>query len=129
MDDSHSTSARETASELVRGGGSVDEEEGFGAGEAEVAAITLVIMKKRGDRPTEKKKRRVRRKITGRTCGNCETTESPMWRKGPSEKFLCNKCGIYLKTHGRARPLTFEGLYWFRFTAEKRGAFQSPLPV
>jgi hypothetical protein len=39
-------------------------------------------------------------------CANCKTTSTPLWRKDrDTGDMLCNACGIYLKTHGRARPL------------------------
>ena len=82
------------------------------AHEVDIAAITLMIMKNHN-----------RIMIIGRSCTNCATTESPVWRKDNNKKFLCNKCGVYLKTHGRMRPLTIDGLYWYR----KRGATGGPL--
>ena len=45
----------------------------------------------------------------GTTCGNCQTTYTPLWRKNCNTgEILCNACGIYLKTHGRRRA--FEGM-------------------
>ena len=45
----------------------------------------------------------------GTTCGNCQTTYTPLWRKNCNTgEILCNACGIYLKTHGRQRA--FEGM-------------------
>lgn len=39
-------------------------------------------------------------------CANCKTTSTPLWRKDrETGDMLCNACGIYLKTHGRPRPL------------------------
>jgi hypothetical protein len=112
-----------------------DEDERPEAGEAEVAAITLVIMKKRGPRHKigtpmpERRRSSVRRapKIVGRECANCRTTESPMWRRHTTNRtYLCNKCGIYLKTNGRERPLTKAALFWYRSRGANRAAFQSP---
>ena len=43
---------------------------------------------------------------TGHTCANCSTQATPLWRKDRGTGLmLCNACGIYSKTHGRARPL------------------------
>lgn len=45
----------------------------------------------------------------GTSCGNCQTTYTPLWRKNCNTgEILCNACGIYLKTHGRHRA--FEGM-------------------
>ena len=39
-------------------------------------------------------------------CENCNTTQTPLWRKDrETGVMLCNACGIYLKTHGKQRPL------------------------
>jgi len=119
----------------IEGHDNPDEDERPEPGDAEVAAITLVIMKKRGPMHiigtprAEGRRSSVRRapKIVGRECANCRTTESPMWRKHTTNRtYLCNKCGIYLKTNGRERPLTKAALYWYRSRGAKRAAFQSP---
>ncbi|CAG8452546.1 14470_t:CDS:2 [Cetraspora pellucida] len=36
-------------------------------------------------------------------CNNCGTRNTPCWR-GPEGQKLCNKCGLFLKQHGYARP-------------------------
>ncbi|TPX44127.1 hypothetical protein SeMB42_g02802 [Synchytrium endobioticum] len=38
-------------------------------------------------------------------CSNCETTSTPFWRRSSNDELLCNACGLYLKLHGRQRPL------------------------
>ncbi|KAG0281122.1 hypothetical protein BGZ95_006614, partial [Linnemannia exigua] len=39
-------------------------------------------------------------------CSNCETTESPSWRRcRKSMILLCNACGLYLKQHSKPRPV------------------------
>lgn len=54
-----------------------------------------------------------------RHCHNCHTREGPTWRKSVlfvgkivslgfcfrAQTQLCNKCGIYERTHRRSRPL------------------------
>ncbi|KAL6122510.1 asd-4 [Nucleospora cyclopteri] len=54
----------------------------------------------------------IKRKPKQRICSNCNTTSTPSWRRGGSDKtLLCNACGLYLKLHGRHRPfsVTAEG--------------------
>lgn len=38
-------------------------------------------------------------------CTNCQTTETPLWRRGCSGECLCNACGLYLKQHNRYRQV------------------------
>ena len=39
-------------------------------------------------------------------CAHCDTSNTPLWRKDRATGLmLCNACGIYLKTHGKHRPL------------------------
>jgi len=39
-------------------------------------------------------------------CAHCGTSNTPLWRKDRNTGLImCNACGIYLKTHGRNRPL------------------------
>ncbi|RGP64697.1 transcription factor [Fusarium sporotrichioides] len=40
------------------------------------------------------------------TCSNCFTRTTPLWRRGPDDRPLCNACGLYLKLCGIARPLS-----------------------
>ncbi|KAJ7636351.1 hypothetical protein FB45DRAFT_742386 [Roridomyces roridus] len=41
-----------------------------------------------------------------RQCFNCRTTETSTWRRSnlSQGKMLCNKCGLYERTHSRSRP-------------------------
>ncbi|TFK55380.1 hypothetical protein OE88DRAFT_1709887 [Heliocybe sulcata] len=47
-----------------------------------------------------------------RRCNNCHTTEPPSWRRSTLNpgKIVCNKCGLYERTHLRPRPLRFDEL-------------------
>ncbi|KAJ2881139.1 Sodium- and chloride-dependent GABA transporter 1 [Coemansia aciculifera] len=38
-------------------------------------------------------------------CSNCSTTTTPLWRRDPDGKPLCNACGLFYKLHGVTRPL------------------------
>ncbi|KAL0487235.1 nitrogen regulatory protein [Acrasis kona] len=41
-------------------------------------------------------------------CTNCHTEKSPIWRKGPSNSKLCNKCGLYWKRYSKQRPMVLQ---------------------
>ncbi len=47
-----------------------------------------------------------------RRCYNCHTTEPPSWRRSTLSpgKIVCNKCGLYERTHLRPRPQRFDEL-------------------
>eukprot|EP00121_Abeoforma_whisleri_P004108 Awhi_evm1s3707 len=40
-----------------------------------------------------------------RLCFNCATEKTPLWRRNDVGQFLCNACGLYLKTYNVNRPL------------------------
>ncbi|KAH7929064.1 hypothetical protein BV22DRAFT_1003550 [Leucogyrophana mollusca] len=44
-----------------------------------------------------------------RRCYNCSTTDTSTWRRSNLSpgKVLCNKCGLFERTHGRSRPDQF----------------------
>lgn len=35
---------------------------------------------------------------------NCNTTETPLWRRSPQGATICNACGLYLRARNSARP-------------------------
>ncbi|KAJ2714546.1 Sodium- and chloride-dependent GABA transporter 1 [Coemansia spiralis] len=41
-------------------------------------------------------------------CTNCATTTTPLWRRDPDGKPLCNACGLFFKLHGVTRPLSLK---------------------
>lgn len=41
-------------------------------------------------------------------CTNCETTNTPLWRRNPEGEPLCNACGLFFKLHGIVRPLSLK---------------------
>ncbi|KAI6135123.1 hypothetical protein EV401DRAFT_1845381 [Pisolithus croceorrhizus] len=62
-----------------------------------------------------------------RRCFNCHTTEPPSWRRSTLNpgKIVCNKCGLYERTHLRARPLRFDELRAGGKTRKTAGVAQS----
>ncbi|KAG5652351.1 hypothetical protein H0H81_005328 [Sphagnurus paluster] len=41
-------------------------------------------------------------------CTNCQTTNTPLWRRDPEGQPLCNACGLFFKLHGVVRPLSLK---------------------
>jgi len=41
-------------------------------------------------------------------CQNCGTSTTPLWRRNELGATLCNACGLFLKLHGRPRPLNLK---------------------
>ena len=41
-------------------------------------------------------------------CTHCQSTKSPLWRRGAQQEVLCNACGLYWKHHGCYRPLSLK---------------------
>ncbi|ODQ82262.1 hypothetical protein BABINDRAFT_30526, partial [Babjeviella inositovora NRRL Y-12698] len=39
-----------------------------------------------------------------KTCFNCKTSSTPLWRKNKEGELLCNACGLFFKLHGVSRP-------------------------
>ncbi|KAJ7790542.1 hypothetical protein B0H14DRAFT_210041 [Mycena olivaceomarginata] len=62
-----------------------------------------------------------------RRCFNCHMTEPPSWRRSTLNpgKIVCNKCGLYERTHLRARPRMFDELRAMN-KARKGGPKQGP---
>ncbi|KAJ9154810.1 GATA type zinc finger protein asd-4 [Pleurostoma richardsiae] len=42
------------------------------------------------------------------TCQNCSTSTTPLWRRDEMGAVLCNACGLFLKLHGRPRPISLK---------------------
>lgn len=41
-------------------------------------------------------------------CAHCQSTKSPLWRRGANLEVLCNACGLYWKHHSAYRPLALK---------------------
>lgn len=41
-------------------------------------------------------------------CTNCDTTNTPLWRRDAQGQPLCNACGLFFKLHGVVRPLSLK---------------------
>ncbi|ODQ64218.1 zinc finger Dal80-like transcriptional repressor, partial [Nadsonia fulvescens var. elongata DSM 6958] len=41
-------------------------------------------------------------------CQNCATSTTPLWRRDEAGQVLCNACGLFLKLHGRSRPISLK---------------------
>ncbi|MCJ1370459.1 hypothetical protein MMC20_001672 [Loxospora ochrophaea] len=41
-------------------------------------------------------------------CQNCQTSTTPLWRRDEIGSVLCNACGLFLKLHGRPRPISLK---------------------
>jgi hypothetical protein len=48
------------------------------------------------------------KEYTTTTCTHCFTQTTPLWRRNPEGHPLCNACGLFLKLHGVARPLSLK---------------------
>lgn len=41
-------------------------------------------------------------------CSNCQTTNTPLWRRDAEGNALCNACGLFHRLHGVMRPLSLK---------------------
>lgn len=57
------------------------------------------------DEPSFVSERDIKKKSKVRVCSNCQTMDTPSWRRGANGKILlCNACGLYQKLHNKPRP-------------------------
>ncbi|KAL0088262.1 hypothetical protein F4703DRAFT_1734956 [Phycomyces blakesleeanus] len=45
---------------------------------------------------------------TAQQCANCNTTNTPLWRRDAQGSTICNACGLYYKLHNVHRPITMK---------------------
>ncbi|KAG2209587.1 hypothetical protein INT46_007582 [Mucor plumbeus] len=82
---------------------------------ASLPSAALYAKKKPGNNKTNNYKRSVSLPSTTssintpeNTCSNCGTTNTPLWRRNLDGNPLCNACGLFLKLHGKVRPLSLK---------------------
>ncbi|KDN46300.1 hypothetical protein K437DRAFT_223744, partial [Tilletiaria anomala UBC 951] len=44
-------------------------------------------------------------------CSNCDSYRTPLWRRDPENRLLCNACGLYQKLHKKPRPKTLKSAF------------------
>lgn len=64
-----------------------------------------------------------------RVCFNCQATEPPSWRRSALNpgKIVCNRCGLYERTHLRARPHRLGELHGGRTSIKSRRTDKAPI--
>ncbi|KAI8146409.1 hypothetical protein BJV82DRAFT_601656 [Fennellomyces sp. T-0311] len=61
------------------------------------------------EKPTRSNRGRKRRAFqpdSMSVCANCQTTNTPLWRRDANGNAICNACGLYYKLHLVHRPIT-----------------------
>lgn len=60
------------------------------------------------DKPAPRMRGRKRRSqhAEDAICANCQTTNTPLWRRDADGNAICNACGLYYKLHMVHRPIT-----------------------
>ena len=48
------------------------------------------------------------KQLLPKTCTNCFTQTTPLWRQNPEGQPLCNACGLFLILYGVVRPLSLK---------------------
>ena len=64
---------------------------------------TITNIKPRSNRG---RKRRAFQPDNMSVCANCQTTNTPLWRRDANGNAICNACGLYYKLHLVHRPIT-----------------------
>ncbi|CAO3608706.1 unnamed protein product [Mucor fragilis] len=81
---------------------------------ASLPSAALSAKKKPGNNQTKNKRSEslpsatVSINASENTCSNCGTTNTPLWRRNLDGNPLCNACGLFLKLHGKVRPLSLK---------------------
>ncbi|KAJ2500515.1 hypothetical protein GGH96_002663 [Coemansia sp. RSA 1972] len=63
-------------------------------------------------------------------CANCMTAETPSWRRHPdTQQLLCNACGLYLRLHRKARPITVDDAGHIQVIRKNAAVHRDPINV
>ncbi|OLY79249.1 Transcription factor elt-1 [Smittium mucronatum] len=57
---------------------------------------------------TSKPEKKIIESVADPICSNCSAKKTPLWRRCGRELLLCNACGLYLKLHGKTRPVALQ---------------------
>ncbi|KAI9335743.1 hypothetical protein BDR26DRAFT_1009185 [Obelidium mucronatum] len=58
--------------------------------------------------PTDRGDVTVSRSGEAMICANCDATKTPLWRRDYEGKPICNACGLFLRLHGKPRPVAMK---------------------
>ncbi|KAI9491834.1 hypothetical protein BDB00DRAFT_930092 [Zychaea mexicana] len=75
-------------------------------GDENVPASNINNSNNKPTRSNRGRKRRAFQPDSMSVCANCQTTNTPLWRRDANGNAICNACGLYYKLHLVHRPVT-----------------------